>query len=73
MCRLDILDRPSWERELTSELMYFQCMVKYRRENAKHLFAQLMKEGVCRLDILDRPRWGCELTPKTIPISIGDL
>ena len=48
-------------------------MVEYRRENAKHLFVQLMGEGACQLDISDRPSWRCELTSETIPISIGGL
>ena len=49
-------------------------MGEYRRENAKHLFAYLMREKAyaCQLTNLDRPSWGCKLTSETIPISIGD-
>ena len=54
-------------------LIFFQCMGEYRRENAKHLFAELMGEGACQLDILDIASWGCKLTSETIPISIGGL
>ena len=43
------------------------------RENAKHLFVYLMREGVCQLYILDRASWGLELTSETIPISIDGL
>ena len=46
-------------------------MGEYRRENTKHLFSYLIKEGACQLDILDKPRRGRELTSETIPISIG--
>ena len=49
------------------------CMGEYRRENAKHLYALLMGEGMCQLDILDRATWGHELTSEIIPISIGGL
>ena len=51
--------------------MFFQCMVEYRRENAKHLFVYLIGEMACQLDISDRPSWICELTSETIFISIG--
>ena len=49
----------------------FVCIEEYGRENAKHLFAYLMRERACQLDISDTPSCGCKLTSETIPISIG--
>ena len=45
-------------------------MGENKRENAYHLFAELIWEGVCQLDILARPSWGPELTYEAIPISV---